>query len=230
MELSGARVLVCGATGVLGGLMTDALVQRGARVVPAGRRASRLAELEELCGNAAVSFDAVDVDSCRHTVAAAVETLGGLDGLVVAFGVAAFGPAADADAAVTEELFAVNTLAPMSLVRAAAEHLGDGGFLAVFSAILADLPTAGMAEYSASKSALASWLAVVRRELRPRTVIDVRPPHLDTGLDSRALAGTPPKLPEPLPASQVVDAVIEAIETDAREVVWDGERKGLVVR
>ena len=141
--------------------------------------------------------------SCRAAVDAAADELGGLDALVVAVGVAGFGPAMDADPAVVEELFAVNALGPMNLVRAASRHLSEGGTVVVLSAILADAPTAGMADYSAAKSALAAWLGVVRREQRRAfSVIDVRPPHLDTELDSRALAGAPPPLPEPYPAAE----------------------------
>ncbi len=231
MELKDARVLVCGASGALGGTLARSLVEVGARVVPAGRDEERLAEVAEVCGTDPVVFDAVDVDSCRGAVAAAVAALGGLDGLVVTVGASAFGTAVELDAAVSEELFAVNVLGPMALVRAAAGHLEQGGFAAVFSAILADQPTAGMADYSAAKSALSAWLHVLRREERRRfTVIDVRPPHLDTGMENRSLAGDPPRLPEPVPAGEVVEAVLDAIRDDRHEVVWDGREKRLVLR
>ena len=176
MELGGARVLVAGASGALGGRLADRLLAEGARVVAAGRDGHRLAPVAQRCGTDPLVFDAVDTDSCGSVVTAAVEQLGGLDGLVVTVGVAGFGRAAEADDAVVEELFAVNVLGPMALVRAAAPHL-EGGFVAVLSAILADLPTAGMAEYSAAKSALSTWLEVLRREERRRfSVLDVPSP------------------------------------------------------
>lgn len=232
MELDGARVLVAGATGALGRGIAAALADRGAQVVPGGRDEGRLKELADRLDNPPVRFDAVDVDSCIRAVDEAAQTLSGLDALVVACGVASFGPAVDADAAVAEELFDVNVLGPMALVRAAAKHLDAGGSVVVISAILADLPTLGMAEYSASKSALAAWLAVVRRELRRANVnvLDVRPPHLDTGLEARALAGEPPRLPTPYPADKVVAAVVAAMEADAQEIVWSAERKELETR
>ncbi len=231
MELQDARVLVAGATGAIGRRLTEALVAEGARVVPAGRDPERLRSLGELCGTVPLTFDVVDQASCEQTVAAAADALGGLDLLVVAVGVAGFGRAVDADPAVTEELFAVNALGPMGLVRAAAARLSEGGTVAVLSAILADLPTAGMSDYGAAKSALAAWLGVLRREERRRfSVLDVRPPHLDTGLETRALGGEPPRLPAPMPASTVVDAVLDALRGGAKEVVYDAGAKGLVTR
>lgn len=231
MELDGARVLVAGASGALGGQLADALRERGATVVAGGRDADRLREVAERCGTDPVTFDAVDVDSCTAAVDAAAEALGGLDAIVVTVGVAGFGRALDTEPAVSEELFAVDVLGPMALVRAAARHLGDGGTVAVFSAILADLPTAGMADYSAAKSALSTWLQVLRREERKRfTVLDVRPPHLDTGLETRALAGEPPRLPAPMPSTDVVTLVVQALEQGASEIVFDRAEGGLVVR
>ena len=230
MELTDARVLVAGASGALGGQITDALLARGARVVAAGRDAERVGAVAARCSTEPVLFDAVDTESCQATVTAAVDQLGGLDALVVCVGVAGFGRAVEADDAVVEELFAVNVLGPMALVRAASAAMGDQGAVAVVSAILADLPTAGMAEYSAAKSALATWLGVLRREERRRlTVLDVRPPHLDTGLDGRALAGQPPKLPAPHPSADVVEALVLGLVEGSREVVVDA-RTGELVR
>jgi NADP-dependent 3-hydroxy acid dehydrogenase YdfG len=233
MDIEGARFLVVGASGVLGGLTTRALVEAGARVVVTGRDASRLAEAAAVAGTDPIELDVVDVDACAAAVTSAAEQLGGLDGLVVATGVPAFGPAVETEAAVAEELFAVNTLGPMALVRAAAPLLAasDRGVAAVLSAILADLPTNQMADYSASKAALSAWLGVVRRENRRAfRVLDVRPPHLDTGLSDHPLAGTAPKLPEPLPGSTVVTALLDALRGDATEIVWDPKAKELALR
>ncbi len=96
--------------------------------------------------------------------------------MVVAFGVAAFGPAVDEDDALVEELLTVNTMAPMAMVRAALRRMECGATVTVLSAILADVPTAGMAAYTASKCALSGWLTALRLEQRKAgvTVFDGR--------------------------------------------------------
>ena len=96
MELAGARVLVAGATGALGGDLARALAGAGARVALTGRDDGRLQALAgELGGAPALAADAVDVDAVRTAVDAAAEALGGLDAVVVAWGVFAFVHASD---------------------------------------------------------------------------------------------------------------------------------------
>ena len=233
MDIEGARFLVVGGTGVLGGLTARSLVEAGARVVVTGRDTERLGEVASAAGTEPIELDVVDVEACAAAVASAADQLGGLDGLFVATGVPAFGAALEIEAAIAEELFAVNTLGPMALVRAAGPLLekSETGVVAVLSAILADLPTNQMADYSASKAALSAWLGVVRRENRRHfRVLDIRPPHLDTGLSEHPLAGTAPKLPEPLAGSAVVEATMKALSDDASEIVWDPKAKELVLK
>ncbi len=230
-ELQGACALVVGGTGVLGSAIVDALHDAGARVVVTGRDPDRLARLGAV-SEAALELDLVDVDACRAAVEQAADRLGGLDLVVVASGVAGFGPAQDTPDAVTEELFAVNTLGPIAVLSAAVPRMREGGALVALSAVLADAPMAGMASYSASKAAVSAYLSALRREVRRQgiSVLDVRPPHMETGLAQRALHGTPPKLPAGHDVGDFVTLLTDGIRTDARELVWDPAAKGLALR
>lgn len=49
-------------------------------------------------------------------------------------------------------------------------------------------------------------------------VIDIRPPHTETGLADRPLAGTAPSLPEGLDPDVVARTIVEAIASGAREL------------
>lgn len=224
MELSEARILVTGATGVLGGEITTRLAQAGSRLALAGRDTTRLQEVRSTCGaEATVTFDAMAPEGCAAAVDDAATALGGLDGLVTAHGVAAFGEAADTSNTIAEQVMTINALSPMALARATVPHLGQGSMIAMVSAVLADYPTAGMSDYSASKGALSTWLSALRRELRRShiTVCDLRPPHMDTGLVDRALAGPAPKLPAAHDPGDIADRITTALRDGAAELYYD---------
>jgi short-subunit dehydrogenase len=233
VDLSGKRVLVAGATGVLGGAVARALHREGARVALAGRDTGKLAALADaLDGAPTATLDALDLDRCAAVVGEAADALGGLDLLVVAIGVAAFGPGEGTDDAITEHLFAVNTMAPMALVRAALPRIEKGGAVAVLSAILADYPTAGMAAYSASKAGLSAWLTALRPEQRRRgvAVFDIRPPHIETGLADRAIAGQAPPMKAGATVDEAVGLIVEGIRKGGRELRYDLQKGEFVLR
>ena len=210
-DLSGAVVIVAGSTGVLGGGIAQRLDERGARLVLLGRDEARAPSVRD---GVPVMGDLRDDDMAQRAVEAATSRFGRLDGVVNAAGVVAFGPLEALDDAVLDEMFAVNTIGPLRLLRAAVPHLEDG-FIVNLSAIVADMPTANMLAYSASKAALSAASTALRLELRRRrvSVLDVRPPHADTGLDERPIAGHAPKLPAGLPPSVVADRIVAAIES-----------------
>ncbi|MFF0483780.1 SDR family NAD(P)-dependent oxidoreductase [Streptomyces sp. NPDC004435] len=197
MGVVGARVLVVGATGAIGGLAAGQLAGRGGAIALAGRDRDRLDErASALGGRPRRVFEAYDLDGCARLAPWAEDVLGGLDALVVAFGVAGFGSVAAVSDASAEHLLTVNALAPMAVVRGSLGVLSPGGVVAVVTGEIVDRPARGMADYAAAKSALAAWLGVAGREVRRDrlTVLDVRMPHLDTGFAARAAVGDAPAL------------------------------------
>ncbi|BAU86620.1 short-chain dehydrogenase/reductase SDR [Streptomyces laurentii] len=230
MELSGARVLVAGATGALGGAITAELADRGARVALAGRDRGRLAHTARAYPSAPTAgFDAHDPGSCALAVHEAAAALQGLD-VVVAFGSVAFGAAEEIGDEVAEHLMAVNHLAPAAFFRAALGILRRGSAIAAVTGVVAERPQPRMADYSVSKAALAAWLDAVRREARSAgvAVLEIRPGHLDTGFATRPVAGTAPPLPEGGDPRHVAGAVADALEVGA-ELLRSGPDKSPVV-
>lgn len=218
-DLTDAVVAVVGASGELGSRIASALAERGAVVIPVGRDRERLSALglgEPLVG------DLTDAGSADALLARVRDAHGGrLDGVVLAAGVVAFGPLVETEDAVVEELFLTNVVGPLFLARRVGPLLAESqGFWVSLSAVLAEKPMAGMAAYSATKAALASATAALATEWRRQrvTVTDVRPPHTETGLAERPLAGTAPNLPTGLDPDVVAARVVRAIEQGEREV------------
>ena len=183
-----------------------------------GRSADALAALE-IVGAHAVAADLREPDAPRAIVAAAAERHGRLDGLVIAAGVVAFGALTEVDDDTVDDLLLVDFLAPLRLIRAALPVLERDGVILGISAVVAEKPMANMAAYSAAKAATAALFTAVRSEARRRKVrvVDVRPPHTETGLAGRAIAGDPPKLPAGLDPDDVAARIVEALlgtETD----------------
>ncbi|MFF0203651.1 SDR family NAD(P)-dependent oxidoreductase [Streptomyces sp. NPDC005017] len=214
MDIEGARVLVPGAGGVIGSALAARLHGLGARVALAGRTPAPLARAAATCGGAPVHrIDAYDLEGCAHTVPWAADALGGLDAVVVCVGVAGFGRADTVPDWVAEHLLTVNALAPMAFLRAALPVVPRGGALAAVTGVVVDAAPAGMADYAASKAALAAWLTAVRRERRREgvAVLDIRLPHVESGFAARAVAGSPPALPRGLTVAEAVDEILDAL-------------------
>ncbi|MFY0406169.1 SDR family NAD(P)-dependent oxidoreductase [Solicola sp. PLA-1-18] len=221
-DVNGRTVLVTGATGGLGSLLARGLAEAGARVVVSARDEGRLGELG-VDGAVVLAADLTLPGAPEDLVARTVEATGSLDGVVHAAGVVAFGPASEVDDDVVDELLLLNYLAPLRLVRAASPHLPEGGFVAAISAVVAERPMPQMAAYSASKAALSAYLTSIRTELRRRKVrvLDVRPPHTETGLATRPVAGEAPKMPTGLSPDAVAARILAAITDDETDLASD---------
>ncbi|OZC97647.1 short-chain dehydrogenase [Rhodococcus sp. 06-235-1A] len=214
--LDGARILVFGASGGLGGPIVEQLAKAGARLTVSGRSL-------ESSEHHTVNADLTLPDSAKAAVAEAVEHHGGLDGIVIAAGVVAFGPVAEVDDDTVDELLLLNYLAPLRVLREALTTLQPGGFVVNISAVVADKPMPNMGAYSASKAAASALLKSVRTEARKSKIriVDVRPPHTETGLATRPIAGQAPKLPQGLTPESVAARIVAAIADDETDVGAD---------
>jgi cyclic-di-GMP-binding biofilm dispersal mediator protein len=211
-------VLVAGATGGLGSRIAAHLAARGDRLTLVGRDAGRLAALP--VDGRRIALDLRSPDACAAAVGAAVEHGGALDVVVNAVGVVAFGPVDELSVDVMEELFLTNTFVPIMLATAALPHLGRGGVIVNISGVIAEQNLPGMAVYGASKAAVRSFDEALAREARRRgvRVLDARPPHTETGLAGRAIAGVAPTMPTGLAPDDVAATICTAIDGDASDL------------
>ncbi|WP_336923929.1 SDR family NAD(P)-dependent oxidoreductase [Aquipuribacter sp. SD81] len=226
VALSGRPVLVTGAGGGLGSRVARGLAAAGAPLTLVGRDADRLAPVAEETGGSVAVCDLTRPDGPAEAVRSALDVHGALAGIVHAAGVVAFGPVTDVDDDTLDELFLINALVPVRLLRAAADPLraaagahGDA-FLVTFSGVVAERPQKGMAAYSASKAASWALARAASDELRRDKVrvLDVRPPHTETGLATRPVAGKAPPLAEGLSPDDVAARVVEAVLGGERDV------------
>jgi cyclic-di-GMP-binding biofilm dispersal mediator protein len=208
-SLQGSVAAVVGATGGLGSELMRQARLRGASVLGCGRRGPD------------VVMDLRNADAGDDLVAHAHQRFGRLDIVIVAAGVVAFGELADTDPLTMEELFLTNTLGPMWLARSVLPALtASKGCFAAITGVVAETAYPGMAAYGASKAALSHALAAWRREVRRHgvRVLDARPPHTETGLATRPLAGTAPRMPTGLTPAHVAQRILDAIESDDTEL------------
>ena len=204
LEISGAVALVAGGTGGLGQLIAAALTQRGAHVFTASRSAG---------GPHHLSADLRSGEEAQRIVDDISGSAGRLDIVVNAVGVVAFGDLVSTSVDTIEELFLTNVFAHMFLCKAALPRVGRGGVIVGISGVIAEQNLPGMAVYGASKAAMRSFNEGFAREARRAgvRVIDARPPHTETGLAGRAIAGTPPRFPQGLEPERVATRIVEAI-------------------
>ena len=212
-ELRDAHVVVVGATGVLGANIATQLAAASARVSAIVRDHTRL-------DGASVSQYALADVTDHEALRTALASVAPFDGVVNATGVVAFGNVVDLDDATLARLFAVNSIAPIVMLRESAVHMNDGGFFVNISGVVATQPVAGMAAYSASKAAAWAAMTSAGRELRRRRidVIDARPGHTETGLATRPLAGVAPKMPEGLAPNVVAARIVAAVTAGERDL------------
>src|SRR6056297_3484939 len=205
-DLNGSVVAVVGATGGMGAALAEVLASRDATVVKVNRSGGSGSDL---------AIDLRDTAAGDALVEHVIAAHGRLDGVVVAAGIVAFGDLVDTDDVIVEELFLTNTLGPIWLAKRVLPALRESqGFFVNYSGVVAEAPMPGMAAYSASKAAVAAATEAIRREFRRAKVdvIDVRPPHTETGLATRPLAGVAPKMPTGLEPQVVAERVVAAIE------------------
>ena len=223
-QISGASIVIVGASGGLGREIAGLLADRGARLALAGRDAGRLGALgiEGLVLEGDVTTPGVPAQWVQRVL----DYHQGLDGVIYAAGAVAFGPVTEVSDDVVESLWQVNTRGWMTLLRdatpalAASASAGGSPFAVTLSGVVAEAPTAGIAAYSAVKAALHAYGIAAGRELRRSGIrlLDARPGHTETELSAHPLAGAAPAFPAGLSPAAVALRIVEAIEQDEKDL------------
>lgn len=223
--LAGRTALVTGATRGIGAAVARALAQSGARVALVARSKHDLDALAESLPHAPVALanDLSQPEAAVTLAAGAQEAFGSApDILVLSAGIFPLGPIEGTTEAELEMAFALNTLAPLRLVREFLPSMRSrGAGHVVFLGSIADRHVfPSNAVYAASKHALRAACEALRAESRGsgvRTTL-VSPAATDTPIwdphDPDGAAHLPNRT-EMLRAEDVADAVLWAVTRPA---------------
>lgn len=224
MKLTGNTIFITGGTSGIGRGLAEALHKLGNKVIISGRRTALLHEVT--AANPGMDSIALDVTSLESIQSAVRELIERHPDLNVVFNNAGFMPFDDVsgpvDDALTQDLIATNLLGPIRVTAALIEHLKTRPEATVLytSSVLAYVPIATNAIYSATKAALHSFALSQRFQLRDTSVRvqEIAPPWVDTDLIYKS--GDPRAMPLP----DFIEQTLVALATDAPEVIVDAIR------
>lgn len=190
--LAGKVALVTGASRGIGAAIAKALADEGADVaisyVASPDKAAEVVANLESKGVRAAAFkaDQADPAAVDKLVREVAKKFDRLDILVNNAGVFHMGPTGTAEAGALDKLFAVNVSAVAAAVRAAIEYLSEGGrIINIGSIVGSSVAFPGMADYAATKGAVAAYTRGWAREFGGRgiTVNNVQPGPIDTDMN-----------------------------------------------
>jgi len=221
MKLTGNTILITGGASGIGRGLAEAFHRQGNQVIIAGRRQVLLDEVAR--ANPGMDSIAIDISDAASIRAAADVLIAKYPALNVVINNAGIMPFDDAAGALDDEqavrLVNTNLLGPVRVSAAFIEHLKrqPQATLINNSSVLAFVPLAATALYSATKAAIHSYTLSQRFALRDTSVevLEIAPPWVDTDLvhksgDARAM-----------PLDQFIAQTMDKLAWATTEVVVD---------
>ncbi|HWV45035.1 MAG TPA: SDR family oxidoreductase [Nitrospira sp.] len=194
MALRGTVVLIAGGAGALGGTVTPAFAQSGARVITVERNPPP----DQVAAGNAMQADVTNETALRRLVHDVIQTAGRLDVLVNLVGGFAMGRVVDTDVSLWQRMLTMNVTSAFLLSKAVLPHMlerGTGRILHV-AAWAAVEPFPGAAAYLVAKSSLLALIRVSALELKGSgvTVNGVLPTTIDTPANRASMPHTDPSM------------------------------------
>lgn len=171
-RLDGIRALVTGGTSGIGAAVVGRLVSEGAAVVFTGRDERRGSAVASRTGASFVRADVTAADDVRRSVSASIETLGGLDALVLNAGVLHEAPLSETTDDAWDAVLETNVVAPYRYAvdcLPALRGSGNGSITAI-SSDAGVWPETAIGAYSVSKRALVMLAQMLAMETGPAGV------------------------------------------------------------
>ena len=182
-SLNGKNVLVVGATGGIGAKLVKLLAGSGAQLFLAGRNAEKLQQVARDCGVSEQRTFALDISQPEAVNELKERYFGQFASIEILVNAAGIGIIKSMDTLTEEEFMRslqYNLYAPFLLVKAFLPAMKElkKGLIINIPGVLAKVPMAGAAAYSASKYGLVGMMQSIREELK-RT--DIRITNLFLG-------------------------------------------------
>ncbi|MEN0039112.1 MAG: SDR family NAD(P)-dependent oxidoreductase [Cellvibrio sp.] len=221
MKMTGNTIFITGGTSGIGRAIAEEFHRLGNQVIISGRRKALLDEVTQ--ANPGMHGIQLDIQNPAQINAAAEQLISKFPALNVLFNNAGIMPFDDAAGGLDEETalatVSTNLLGPVRMTAALLPHLKQQQDAVVIhnSSVLAFLPLATNALYSATKAAIHSYAMSQRFALRHSSVrvLEVSPPWVDTDLIHKS--GDPRAMPLDL----FVSETIRILATDVDEVYVD---------
>jgi len=223
MNLTGNTIFITGGGSGIGRALAEALHKRGNKVIISGRRKGHLAAVVTANpGIEAVALDIADPDNINAVAKKLIQKHPDLNVLVNNAGIME----ADQAAGVIDDKLLVSTvttnlLGPIRLTSALMEQLKRRrGIILYNTSVLAFVPMAMAAIYSASKAALHSYVLSQRFLLRDSgvRVLEIAPPWVRTELMNSQDAK------QAMPLDEFIAETLDVLGTDADEILVEAAK------
>ncbi|MEH6437047.1 SDR family oxidoreductase [Massilia sp. DD77] len=219
MQLTDNTILITGGASGIGRGLAEAFHKLGNTVIIAGRRKSLLDEVTQ--ANPGMHAIELDIASPASIVRAAAQLTKDFPALNVLINNAGIMPFDDAAGEIDEETMLAtidtNLLGPIRMTSALVGHLKQQPRATIINntSVLAYVPLAATAVYSATKAALHSYTLSQRFMLRDTSVRlqEIAPPWVNTDLIVKS------DDPRAMPLAAFIEQTMAALASDKEEIV-----------
>jgi len=221
MRLTGNTIFITGATSGIGRGLAEALHARGNKVIVSGRRKTLLDEVTAANpGMEAIELDMTDARSIAHAAEWLKANHPTLNVLINNAGIMPFDdPSGMIDDATMLQTVATNLFGPIRMTSALIDLLKaqPSSYVVHNTSVVAFMPLAANAVYSATKAALHSYTQTQRFALRDTSVkvLEIAPPWVNTDLIYKS------DDPRAMPLDAYVADTMAQLATDKQEIYVD---------
>ncbi|RQZ29898.1 SDR family NAD(P)-dependent oxidoreductase [Burkholderia sp. Bp9090] len=224
MQMTGNTIFITGGTSGIGRALAEQFHALGNKVIIAGRRKALLDEVTTANpGMEGVALDISDAADIDRVAAQVIRDYPSLNVLINNAGIMPFDdPSGRIDDTVSRQILDTNLLGPIRLTSALIEHLKAQPRATIIynTSVLAYVPIATNAVYSASKAALHSYALSQRFMLKGTSVSvqEIAPPWVDTDLIKKS--GDP----RAMPLDAFIAETMKGLATEEPEVFVEAIR------